>query len=92
MKTLTRLQSSSQFTNAFICDLVLTEAVECQRRTEQEESENCEEGVRGEMKMVDKRGWEGVDEANLLASVYHMARLSLIFSTGLGMTLTHCAR
>ena len=47
MKTLVCLQSPSQFTNAFICDLVLTEAVECQR-TEEEESENCGEGVRGD--------------------------------------------
>ena len=61
MKTLTCSQISSQFTNAFICDFVFTEAVECQRRTEDEGSENCGEGVRGEMKMVDKRGWEGVD-------------------------------
>ena len=48
MKTLVCLQSPSQFTNAFICDLVLTEAVECQRTTEEEGSENCGEGVRGD--------------------------------------------
>ena len=40
-KTLVHSQSSSQYTNAFTCDLVLTEAVECQRTTKEERSENC---------------------------------------------------
>ena len=40
------------------------------------------------MKIVDKRGWEGVvGSKSKLISVYHMTKLSLIFSTGLGMTL-----
>ena len=35
--------------------------------------------------MVDKRGV--LSKTSLLVSVYHMTRLSLIFSTGLQMTL-----
>ena len=41
-----------------------------------------------EKEMVDKRGCEGVVGNKLIiVSVYHMTRLPLIFSTGLGMTL-----
>ena len=41
-----------------------------------------------EEEMVDKRGCEGVVGNKLIiVSVYHMTRLPLIFSTGLGMTL-----
>ena len=41
-----------------------------------------------EEEMVDKRGCEGVEGNKLIiVSVYHMTRLPLIFSTGLGMTL-----
>ena len=41
-----------------------------------------------EEEMADKRGCEGVVENKLIiVSVYHMTRLPLIFSTGLGMTL-----
>ena len=41
-----------------------------------------------EEEMVDKRGWEGVAGNKLIiVNVYHMTRLPLIFSTGLGMTL-----
>ena len=41
-----------------------------------------------EEEMVDKRGCEGVAGNKLIiVSVYHMTRLPLIFSTGLGMTL-----
>ena len=41
-----------------------------------------------EEETVDKRGCDGVVGNKLIiVSVYHMTRLSLIFSTGLGMTL-----
>ena len=46
------------------------------------EDENVGNGLGGEGD--DKRGGEGVVG---IVSVYHMTRLSLIFSTGLGMTL-----
>ena len=49
------------------------------------ENENVDNGLGGEGD--DKRGCEGVVEPSLLVSVYHMTRLSLTISTGLGMTL-----
>ena len=36
----------------------------------------------------DERGWEGVVRSKLIiVSVFHTIRVSLIFNTGLGMTL-----
>ena len=61
MKTPVYLQSSSQFKNAFIRDLALTEAVEFQNTTEEEAESKLW------MKMVDKRGWEGVVGSKLIS-------------------------